>query len=182
MTPRILIGALLLSATLLGRAEAQTGGPFSLTWSTVDGGGQTFGSGGVYSLAGTAGQPDAARATGGTFGLQGGFWAFGSGPLVAVPQADRVPVAFAARLQPNPFRSVTTLAFDLPVASRVMLVIHGVDGRVVRRLVEGPYDAGSHRAIWDGCDDRGRPVVSGIYFARLIAGEFKSTLRIVRFN
>jgi len=182
MNPRILIGAVVLFAMLPGRAEAQIGGPYSLVWSTVDGGGQTFGSGGSFSIGGTTGQPDAARGTGGTYGLQGGFWALESGTIVAVP-AEHFPLAFAARLpQPNPFRSVTTLAFDLPVARRVMLVIHDLDGRVVRRLVEGPYAAGSHRAIWDGRDDRGRPVVSGVYFAHLVAGEFTSTQRIVRFN
>lgn len=183
MRPRILAGALLVCALLPGRAEAQSGGPYSLSWSTVDGGGQTFGSGGVYLMAGTVGQPDAARATGGVYALQGGFWGSGALPVLEVPPDGRLPVAFAVRLpQPNPSRSITTFGFDLPVASKVMLVVHSIDGRVVRHLAEGPYDAGSHRVIWDGRDDRGHPVVSGVYFGRLVAGEVTSTLRIVRFN
>lgn len=54
---------------------AQTGGGYDLSWSTVDGGGGTS-SGGSFSLSGTVGQPDASQAmTGGTYTLQGGFWA-----------------------------------------------------------------------------------------------------------
>jgi flagellar hook capping protein FlgD len=181
MTRRMIAGALLLWALLSGRGAAQTGGPYSLEWNTVDGGGQTFGSGGGYVIGGTAGQPDAAIAAGGGYALGGGFWVPGVGSVVAVSPADPVPLAFASRLpQPNPFRSSTTLDFELPAARTVMLVIHDINGRVVRRLAEGTYEAGVHHTIWDGRDDRGRPVVSGIYFAHLVAGEFRSTVRIIR--
>jgi len=54
-------------------APAQSGGPYDLTWSTIDGGGATAVTGGVYSLGGTAGQPDAGLSTGGVYSLQGGF-------------------------------------------------------------------------------------------------------------
>jgi hypothetical protein len=53
---------------------AQTGGPYDLSWSTVDGGGR-YSAGGGYWLGGTVGQPDAgAPMTGGSFELTGGFW------------------------------------------------------------------------------------------------------------
>ena len=56
-------------------ALAQTGDGFDLSWSTIDGGGGTS-SGGAFSLSGTVGQPDASVAmTGGSYTLQGGFWA-----------------------------------------------------------------------------------------------------------
>ena len=55
-------------------ALAQTGGGYDLTWNTIDGGGGTS-TGGVYSLSGTIGQPDAGTLTGGgTYTLNGGFW------------------------------------------------------------------------------------------------------------
>jgi len=60
---------------------AQVGGGYDLTWSTVDGGGGTFSSGGGYSLGGTAGQPDAGVLNGGGYALGGGFWAGGGGIL-----------------------------------------------------------------------------------------------------
>ena len=56
--------------------RAQTSGTYELTWSTIDGGGATFSTGGVYELGGTIGQPDASNnMSGGNFGLAGGFWA-----------------------------------------------------------------------------------------------------------
>jgi len=57
---------------------AQSGGGYDLTWSTVDGGGWTFSSGGAYTVGGTAGQPDAGLLTGGSYALGGGFWGGGA--------------------------------------------------------------------------------------------------------
>jgi hypothetical protein len=56
---------------------------YDLSWSTVDGGGGMFSTGGVYSLGGTAGQPDAGLLTGGVYSLGGGFR---GGGAVAVPE------------------------------------------------------------------------------------------------
>ncbi len=56
-------------------ANAQSGGPYDLSWWTIDGGGITFATGGAYNLGGTVGQPDASNAlTGGPYSLTGGFW------------------------------------------------------------------------------------------------------------
>jgi hypothetical protein len=57
---------------------AQSAASYDLSWSTVDAGGGTFTSGGVYSLGGTAGQPDAGLMTGGVYSLGGGFWPGGA--------------------------------------------------------------------------------------------------------
>ncbi len=56
-------------------ANAQSGGPYDLSWWTIDGGGITFATGGAYNLGGTIGQPDASNAlAGGPYSLTGGFW------------------------------------------------------------------------------------------------------------
>ena len=60
-------------------SQAQSGGGYDLTWSTIDGGGTTFSIGGVYSLGGTIGQPDAGVMSGGSYTLAGGFW---GGPAI----------------------------------------------------------------------------------------------------
>src|SRR4051812_11626146 len=100
MKRRFTLAAILLC--LAARAHAQTGGVYSLAWSTFDGGGQTAVSGGVYQLGGTAGQPDAGSFAGGVYAVNGGFWGAATGAAVAVPVAI-VPTAFAARPpQPNP--------------------------------------------------------------------------------
>ncbi len=62
----------------LPRAHAQTGGGYDLTWSTMDGGGDMFSTGGSYSLGGTIGQPDAGAWSGGGHILAGGFWSGGA--------------------------------------------------------------------------------------------------------
>ncbi len=76
---RYIILFLLISILLTGAGAliAQTGGGYSLTWSTTDGGGGTV-SGGNYTMSGTAGQPDAATLTGGNYTVAGGFWKGGS--------------------------------------------------------------------------------------------------------
>ena len=69
----LLLGPLLL-LLLCGTVLAQSGGTYDLSWNTVDGGGYTFSSAGSYTLGGTIGQPDAGTQSGGSYGLEGGFW------------------------------------------------------------------------------------------------------------
>jgi hypothetical protein len=74
------------------------------------------------------------------------------------------------RAAPNPFNAGTVLRATLPRAGRVDLRIHDVAGRRVRTLLAGaPRPAGPLAVRWDGDDDRGRPLPSGVYFARLRA-------------
>jgi hypothetical protein len=73
--------------------------------------------------------------------------------------------------RPNPFRGATELAFELPAAAAVRLAIYGVDGRLVRALVEGQAGPGPMTVSWDGRDEAGHAVGSGLYFARLEAGD-----------
>ena len=81
MQRKIFIAILALAVLLIIIANAtsthaQTGGTYELTWSTIDDGGATFSTGGVYELGGTIGQPDASNnMSGGNFGLACGFWA-----------------------------------------------------------------------------------------------------------
>jgi hypothetical protein len=78
-----LAALLLLACGALGSAAvAQSGGPYDLSWSTVDGGGYAFSAGGDYTLGGTVGQPDAGvmSDSSGTYTLIGGFWS-GAGPV-----------------------------------------------------------------------------------------------------
>ena len=66
---------LLLMHSALPTTLAQNGGTYDLSWNTLDGGGATFATGGVYSLGGTIGQADASTLSGGAYTLAGGFWA-----------------------------------------------------------------------------------------------------------
>ena len=71
--------------------------------------------------------------------------------------------------QPNPFSPDTRIAFDLPHEGRAELRIYAVNGRLVRTLVEEQCAEGPYSVRWDGRDDAGRPVASGVYFCTLAA-------------
>lgn len=73
---------------------------------------------------------------------------------------------------PNPFNPVTKLAFSVPDgAESVTLRVHNVNGQVVRTLVDGPLPAGPAEVVWDGRGNDGSRLASGIYFARIVAGD-----------
>jgi len=79
---------------------------------------------------------------------------------------------------PNPFNATTTISYSLPQNAEVNLVIYNVAGQKVRTVIEGNQSAGIHSLVWDGRNDSGQPVASGIYFYRLKAGELTSTRRM----
>jgi hypothetical protein len=96
----------------------------------------------------------------------------GRGP-VGVPETgqDRVPeVTALASIYPNPFNPRTTIAFDLSGSGPVVLSVYDLQGALVRRLVQTDLPAGRHQAVWDGADDSGHRVASGVYMSRLEAG------------
>ena len=91
---------------------------------------------------------------------------------LAVTDENHLPQFFALHQNyPNPFNPVTTLRYELPHNSRVLLVIYDMRGREVIRLVDGYVSAGHNKVVWNSSDASGRPVPSGIYFARLITSE-----------
>ena len=80
--------------------------------------------------------------------------------------------------QPNPFNPSTTLRYAIPQGEgpvNVSIAIYDVRGRLVRSLVDDREDAGVHQVHWDGKDEQGEPVPSGIYLYRIDAGGFHST-------
>ena len=68
---------------------------------------------------------------------------------------------------PNPFNASTTIRFQVPNRVEVIVRIYDVRGRPVRRIVEGERQAGRYEIPWDGRDEDGRAVGSGVYFVRL---------------
>ena len=68
---------------------------------------------------------------------------------------------------PNPFRAGTRLRYRLASRTTVALRVYDVGGRLVRTLEAGAREAGEHAVAWDGRDESGRPVASGLLFARL---------------
>ena len=83
---------------------------------------------------------------------------------------------------PNPANPQSKLVYVLPQSGGasygVKLWIYDVNGRLVRKLVDGNLPAGPHVAVWNGTDDAGRGVASGHYYARLDAGQFTQKVGI----
>jgi flagellar hook assembly protein FlgD len=73
---------------------------------------------------------------------------------------------------PNPFNPTTTIDYSIPQAGNVELVIYNTAGQKVRTLINQMQDASFYKVVWDGRDESGQSVASGIYFYRLVAGNF----------
>jgi choice-of-anchor B domain-containing protein len=81
---------------------------------------------------------------------------------------------------PNPFRSSTTIAFDLGAEGDVWLRVFDVSGRVVRTLLDGKVPAGRHEVVWDGRNEGGDAVASGIYFYEARGQDGRERRRMLR--
>lgn len=80
---------------------------------------------------------------------------------------------------PNPFNPACWIRFDLPHAGEVSLRVYDVTGRLLRTIVEGWRPSGSYTETWNGLDDEGGAVPSGVYFYELKALDFRSARKMV---
>ena len=92
-----------------------------------------------------------------------------------------IPVTAAELKQnsPNPFNPVTTISFVLQSAQQVKLTIFDTNGRLVRTLVNDVRTAGSNDVTWDGTNDVGQTVASGVYVYRIQTGRFQQSKKMV---
>ncbi len=105
--------------------------------------------------------------------------AYVSFPTSVVP-IELLPQNFSLEQNyPNPFNPTTQIKFNLPKQSEVSLKIYDMLGREVASLVNGEMNAGTHLLTWDGKDNSGNLVASGVYFYRITAGEFVDTKKMV---
>ena len=90
------------------------------------------------------------------------------------------PVVFRLNQNyPNPFNPGTVISYELLRAVNARVVIYNSIGQRMRSLVDEYQEHGSHAAIWDGRDDEGRPLASGVYIYRMTAGWFSETRKMV---
>jgi len=93
--------------------------------------------------------------------------------LRAVTETRSIPNMFSlSQNYPNPFNPETQFRFQLPKATHIQMKIYNINGQEIRRLLSENYAAGTYTVSWDGKDDHGDPLPSGIYFCQLRAGEF----------
>lgn len=73
---------------------------------------------------------------------------------------------------PNPFNPTTTIEYAIPSSGKVELVVYNMAGQKVRTMVNETKEAGFFKTVWDGRNDRGETVASGLYFYKLVSGKF----------
>ena len=100
--------------------------------------------------------------------------------LETVINSNQTPDQFTLfQNYPNPFNPETEISYFLPQAVEMDLIIYNVLGEKVKTLVDRFETAGLKRVSWDGTDDRGKDVASGIYFYRIKAGEFSQLKKML---
>jgi hypothetical protein len=94
--------------------------------------------------------------------------------------AERLPTSYAlGQNHPNPFNPTTLIPYALPERARVTLEVYDTAGRRVRVIDDGDQEPGYRTLEWDGTNDAGVAVASGVYFYRLRAGSFSATRKMV---
>lgn len=99
---------------------------------------------------------------------------------VELPGSETVPQEFALRQNyPNPFNPSTTISFDLPTRNHVVLEVYDVLGKLVKTLINEEMMPGNMDIQWDGTDNAGQHVTSGVYLYRIEAGSFTMARKMV---
>ncbi len=139
--------------------------------------------GGSFSLTATFGQ----SAVGTSDRLSSGFWSTSD---TVVPTSSENPsddpaaevphtVFQVAPNHPNPFRTTTRMAYTLPQQAHVTVRVHNVLGQEIITLLDGARAPGAHSLTWNGEDQAGRAVPSGVYFFTVEAGDLRHTRLMV---
>ena len=173
LAPRDELGASVVLARL-GADGRRLEDVHSLDSGSANGGnGIAIGADGSVTFTATVGVPARIRAT-----RIAGARVTGTGDD---PNGPRPPLVLEQN-QPNPFNPRTTIRFRVPGPSertQVDLDVFDARGRRIRRLVSGVRTPGRHEVVWDGQDDEGRPVASGVYTYRLRAGQQTRARRMI---
>lgn len=93
--------------------------------------------------------------------------------------ADHADDSHLHQNSPNPFTSVTQMQYGLTSVADARLEVYDSAGQVVKTLVAGREEPGSHQVTWDGRNESGSRVAAGVYFYKLTAGDFTSTKKMV---
>jgi hypothetical protein len=102
--------------------------------------------------------------------------------IAAVSVADDVALPTQFMLYqnyPNPFNPYTNIKYGLPDEAEVSVILYDINGREINTLIAGRQTAGWYQIRWNGTDMHGDPASSGLYFCRIVAGDYKKTIKMV---
>jgi hypothetical protein len=170
----LILSSILVFGFALGSRQAAN---YKIEPQVLDGGGAMWLSTTHYKLSSSLGQSITGVQGGTTKKVYTGFWNPKVVELSPVEEEgddfSRFPKDFELKQNyPNPFNPTTVIEYALPQASEVKIRIYNILGQRVRNLVEEYQAAGYKQVPWDGKDDNGKDVGSGIYFYRLEAKNF----------
>ena len=103
---------------------------------------------------------------------------FGNG-VSDVPDQVVPQVTALRNVYPNPFNPQTTIVFDLAREGRAEIAIYDLKGSLVRTLTDDQLGVGRHEAVWNGTDNHGQRVASGVYMARMRAGDYSEMKKLM---
>ena len=93
---------------------------------------------------------------------------------------DLLPISFSLKQNfPNPFNPMTTISYSLPEQSTISLTVYDVRGQEITTLQNEVKPPGNYKAQWDGTNQSGGSVSTGVYFCRLQSGSFSQTIKMV---
>ncbi len=159
-----------------GQAGAQAGGPYDLSWNTIDSGGGPA-AGGALDVFGSIGEPSISSSSGGAYTIDGGFVQEGLAPA-GISNA-LIPSAFSLEpARPNPASADVAIPFAVADETHIRLRIFTADGALVRELIDQAVPAGRYTAYWDAKDRNNRHAAGGIYFVRLESADQTITRKL----
>ncbi|MCK4695996.1 MAG: T9SS type A sorting domain-containing protein [Candidatus Cloacimonetes bacterium] len=103
------------------------------------------------------------------------FLTFSSNPI----SNNHITVINEISIFPNPFNPSTNVSFILCDDTHVLLTIYNIKGQRIKTLVDQYMMKGNHTSVWNGNDDTGQPVSTGIYFSKLRAGDFQKVRKML---
>jgi hypothetical protein len=168
---------LLLMVWCVSGSSHSSSPTYDISRQVLDGGGAMRLSAGSYRLSSSLAQSITGYQEGTTYKVYTGFWNPWVVEMSPVEWDEfdftQRPTDFALRQNyPNPFNPTTVIQYALPKASFVKIQIFNVLGQKVRNLVEEEQEPGYQTIYWDGKDDGGVEVSSGVYFYKIEAGSF----------
>ncbi len=154
---------------------------FELAWLTINQGGSAQQSSTNYGAGISCGQVVSGTSQSTNYRVTFGFWQLGvtATGVEEVPTPE-LPASFSLMQNyPNPFNPTTVIEFTVPQRCKVELVIYNLLGEKVTTLVSQDMPTGKYRVSWDGKNESGKEVASGVYFYKLKAGDFTATKKMV---
>ena len=93
---------------------------------------------------------------------------------------SNIPTTFQVyQNYPNPFNPSTIIQYSLPQAKKVRIVVYDISGKEIALLADKYQNAGTYNVTWNGNNNSGQPVASGIYFYTVQAGNYAQTKKMV---